>query len=322
MKKLEEIKIIENNNKKFKFLFPDSFFYYSCKNCLINCCTRNDKILLHKEYKSNYSSYFKENHNILNLGVCPQLRSDGKCRIEVENGKYAKPDICNIFPYKILGKLDDVYIVSINLYDCSITNYGDTPVTIKNFFEQTRNINFDFYNYIPRDNLSDYEGYNYNNKNLTEFFEQNYKLTQKEILYYWKMWNDYYQKAYNFPEQNYLIAGFENSFLINKNPYSLLTPIEKIALLYLLLLFENISNKKIDSHTFMKIIKTLRNTIKILTSFNKLSVFNKKLDMNSEYFMDIATIYQYNKKYSLNESLNKIAINDKGSFLIELARFI
>ncbi len=322
MKKLEELKIIENNGRKFKFLFPDSFFYYSCKNCLINCCTRNDKILLHKKYKSEYSSCFKEKHSILNFGVCPQLRNDGKCHIEIENGKYAKPDICNIFPYRILGRINDIYIISINFYDCSITDSGETPITTNNFFEQTKNISFDFYNYTPRDDLSDYEGYYYNHINLIEFFKENYKLTQNEIFYYWNMWNNYYQKNYKFPRYHYLIKGFENTFLINKNPYVLLKPIEKIALIYLTLLFEDISNKMLDTYTFMKLIKTLKNTIKILTSFDKLSVFNKKLDMNSEYFIDVVTVYHYNKKHSLYNSLNKITINDKGSFLIELARFI
>jgi len=322
MKEVDKLKTIEKNGNKFKFLFPDKHFYYSCETCQINCCTRNDKILLHKDFKSKYSSMFKCKHQILNLGVCPELQEDGRCKIELELGKFAKPDICNIFPYHILGKYNDIYYISLDYSSCSLKESGTTPVSIKNFFEQTKNINLSFYNFNDRFIISNKKKYKLENKTLLEFFTQNYNLSKNLIESYWNSWNKYYEQNLSFPKYSFLIEGYENSILETQNTYTQLEAIEKISLIYLMESYKKITKKSIDSFTFMNILKELKKTIKILTLFNKKLIFNKKLDINSEYFMDLVTVYQLNKTNPLCDTLEKIKTKEKGSFMMELARFI
>jgi len=256
MKTLKDIKVIEFNGNKFKFLFPDNYFYYSCEDCQINCCTRNDKILLHKNFKSDYSSFFKSNHKILNLGVCPELKKDGKCKIELDKGKFAKPDICNIFPYHILGKYNDIYLVSVDFSVCPLKPIGITQISQKNFFKQTQNINLSFYNFNDKYILGKHKNFKYSENNTL-----------------WLQWNKYYNKNYKLPKSNYFIDGFENSILNNNNLYLELETDEKIALVYLISLYEDISNKNIDTYTFLKLVNELYSTIKLLTMFNQKSVF-------------------------------------------------
>lgn len=305
--------------KKYKFLFPDNYFYYNCEKCLINCCSRNDKILLHKDFKSNYSKNFKCRKILHNFGPCPELDIDGCCKIEKNLNKQSKPDICNIFPYDILGMWEDFYLVGLYLCDCSLGLKGNISISKDNFFKQTDSIEWDFYkknvklDFLLTKQIIQKESFI---KILTK--DLNFEIIEK----YWQYWNIYYQTNYPIPKNNFFIEGLEQIISVELDDYMFLKPLEKLALVFFITLYQDIAKIEIYIYHIIKILKASKKVIKLLSNFDKINCIKPPIDSNSEYISDLISFYHLNKKKSVFESLMKLNIEEKGSFVMEISRFI
>ena len=111
--------------------FLDGALGYDCARCGAKCCKghgfgmRGDELvpLLAKRPLIAPFIHFAGGHvNALDLtdDGCWMLRPDGRCGVEMDEGKAAKPTVCTLFPFTRSYRVGDVIIVEPHLLLCPL----------------------------------------------------------------------------------------------------------------------------------------------------------------------------------------------------------
>lgn len=120
------------------FTWPDRRFAYDCRGC--GACCKGHGIgldvaggelvqLLAK--RPALTPFLRRRGDTITAfnprGRCWFLADDGMCRIEVEDGRAAKPASCRLFPFNRVFRIGSYTVVDVNTTICPLT-VGDTGV--------------------------------------------------------------------------------------------------------------------------------------------------------------------------------------------------
>lgn len=113
------------------FTFPDRGFRYECRGCgacckghgigldvaggqLVQLAARRPEIVPFLRRRGEAVTAFNPRDR------CWFLEDDGLCRVEVEDGRAAKPASCRLFPFNRVFRLGDVVVVDFNSVICPL----------------------------------------------------------------------------------------------------------------------------------------------------------------------------------------------------------
>jgi len=122
------------------FTWPDRRFRYECRGCgacckghgigldvaggqLVQLVTRRPEIAAFLRRRGDAITAFNPRDR------CWFLADDGMCRVEVEDGRDAKPASCRLFPFNRVFRIGAYTVVDYNSVICPVFTVGDDGIT-------------------------------------------------------------------------------------------------------------------------------------------------------------------------------------------------
>jgi hypothetical protein len=128
-----------DQGREIYFPFFDGAFRYDCVRCGGNCCkglgfglgtSQLVPLLVRRPAVAPFVQPAGRHASIIDLAEgCWFFASDGRCRIEVEDGRAAKPSICRLFPFTRVYRIGQVTVVEPHLLLCPLEEGHGQGVT-------------------------------------------------------------------------------------------------------------------------------------------------------------------------------------------------
>ncbi|MDB4965185.1 MAG: hypothetical protein JWN44_874 [Myxococcales bacterium] len=122
------------------FAFPDAAIGYDCVTCGSRCCKGLGFALSGHELvplltrRPGFAPFLQMQRELVHAfdldDGCWALGSDGRCEVEVEHGRAAKPSTCRLFPVNRLMTFGEHLVVDLHLADCPLVDAATGPRTI------------------------------------------------------------------------------------------------------------------------------------------------------------------------------------------------